>query len=159
MREPEWEGWLRHQRDELATLSTQGHGEGVRTEIKRAMLSHGLNGQHWRRKRGEMGRGGGMRRWVVVSHSSIGHIRANGSLLPSYTHTQTHDTHEDMLTHFCLRGCGKPTLLGKERGRKRKRRSRRKGVWKREGNTARVGGRAGGQGNKEWKGETVRVWR
>lgn len=62
-----------------------------------------------------------MKRRVVFSHSSPGHIRANGFLHPSDKHTQTHDTHEDMLTYFCLRGCGKPTLLKKERGRKERR--------------------------------------
>lgn len=71
----------------------------------------GLNGQHWRAERGETGRGGGMKRWVVVSHSSPGHIGANGSLHHSDTHKHSAtDTDEDMLTHFCLRGCGKPTL-------------------------------------------------
>lgn len=54
-------------------------------------------------------------------------------LIPPLTHT--HDTHEDMLTRFCLRGCGKATLLGKER----KRRRGRKVVWKREWNRGRVG--------------------
>lgn len=48
---------------------------------------------------------------MAVSHSSPGHIRANGSLHHSDTHKHcATDTHEDMLTHFCLRGCGKPTL-------------------------------------------------
>lgn len=46
-----------------------------------------------------------MKRWVVVSQSSLGHIRANGSLHHSDTHT-----HKDTMTHFCLRGCGILTL-------------------------------------------------
>lgn len=50
----------------------------------------GINGQHWK-KNGEMGREGGMKRWVVVSHCSSGRIRPNGSLYPSDTHK--HMTH------------------------------------------------------------------
>lgn len=85
MREREWEGWLRlqHEKDELVTLKA-----GLRSEDREleSNVVTGLNGQHWREERGEMGREGGMRRWVVVSHSSPGHIRANGSLHPSDTH-------------------------------------------------------------------------
>lgn len=65
-----------------------------------------------------------MKRWAVVSHSSLGHDRENGSLRRSDTQTLAQsDTHEDMLTHFCLRGCGKPTLHlpRMERWRKRRR--------------------------------------
>ena len=78
---------------------------------------------------------------MAVSHSSPGHIRANGSLHHSDTHKHcATDTHEDMLTHFCLRGCGKPTLhlpRKSERGRRGG-----KWVWKRgEGRGAKIGKR------------------
>lgn len=97
-----------------------------------------------------------MKRWVVVSHSSSGHIRGNGSLhhLGTHRHSTT-DTHEDMLTHFCLRGCGKPTL---HLPPKREGRGAGEGEEEEEerGVEERVKQR-GGQRSKEWKEEMVRV--
>jgi len=92
-----------------------------------------------------MGRGDGVKRWVVVSHSSLGHIGANGPLHHSDTHKHSAtDTHQDLLTHFCLRGCGKPTLHLRRKGK---------------GEVGRGEGKGGGSGrveaglrNKEWKG-------
>lgn len=112
----EWEARLRlrHQKDALG--STQGQGGGVNRKERNVVTGfelEALGGQERGRRR------------AVVSHSSPGHARANGSSQPPHPpltplhstlparRTHSHDTHEDMLTHFCLRGCGKPTLPGK----------------------------------------------